>query len=241
MNSEWFSIIWMTAAAGLCIPLGGLIAKIERIQPNWLEKELRHFIVAFGGGILVGAVALVLVPEGVLYMHHSLLAVPVILAGGLIFFGLERFLALRRRQAPQLTGMLLDYFPESLALGGIMAAGSTMAPLLALFIGLQNLPEGFNAYRELKHLAHHSSRRVLLLMVALVPVGPLFALAGYFTLSHHPAVLGGIMLFASGGILYLIFQDIAPQSRMKRHWGPPLGAVFGFTLAMFAQMVMANG
>ncbi len=240
MNPEWLSIIWMTAAAGACIPLGGLIAKIEHIHPDWLEEEFRHFVIAFGGGILLGAVALVLVPEGITYMHHSLLAMPIFLAGGLIFFILERFLTLRRREAPQLTGMLLDYLPESLALGGIMAAGSAMAPLLALFIGLQNLPEGFNAYLELKHLAHHSSRRVLLFMIALVPVGPLFALTGYFMLADHPAVLGGTMLFASGGILYLIFQDIAPQSRMKRHWGPPLGAVLGFALTIFAQMLMTN-
>ena len=82
--------------AGLCIPLGGLIANIESIHPDWLEKELRHFIIAFGGGILIGAVSLVLVPEGARYMHHSMLAMPVLLTGGLVFFGLERFLALRR-------------------------------------------------------------------------------------------------------------------------------------------------
>jgi ZIP family zinc transporter len=239
--NEWVSIIWMTAAAGACIPLGGLIANIERIHPDWLEQEFRHFVIAFGGGILVGAVALVLVPEGVRNMNHSLLAIVILLAGGLTFFALERLLALRRREAPQLIGMLLDYLPESLALGGIMATGSSMAPLLALFIGLQNLPEGFNAYRELRHLTHHSSRRVLTVMMALVPIGPVFALIGYVALSRHPVVLGGVMLFASGGILYLIFQDIAPQSRMKLHWGPPLGAVFGFALAILAQILVIGG
>ena len=56
-------LLW-TALAGACIPIGALLARIERICPQWLEEELRHFIVAFGGGILVGAVALVLVPGG---------------------------------------------------------------------------------------------------------------------------------------------------------------------------------
>jgi len=59
-------------------------------------------------------------------------------------------------------------------------------------------------------------------------------LLGYFFLSERPVVLGVIMLVASGGILYLIFQDIAPQSRLEHHWAPPLGAVVGFCLALFS-------
>ena len=45
------------------------------------------------------------------------------------------------------------------------------------------------------------------------------------------------MLFAAGGILYLTFQDIAPQSRLERRWRPPLGAVLGFALSVLAEMV----
>jgi len=48
------------------------------------------------------------------------------------------------------------------------------------------------------------------------------------------------MLFATGGILYLIFQDIAPQSRLKHHWGPPLGAVLGFCLALLGDILINN-
>ncbi len=37
-------------------------------------------------------------------------------------------------------GMILDYLPEAIALGGMVAVNSPIAPLLALLIGLQNLP-----------------------------------------------------------------------------------------------------
>lgn len=47
-------LVYTTGAAAR-IPAGALIAKIERIGPEWLEREFRHFIVAFGGGVLVGA------------------------------------------------------------------------------------------------------------------------------------------------------------------------------------------
>ena len=43
---------------------------------------------------------------------------------------------------------------------------------------------------------------------------------GWFWLAGHDAVLWAVMLFAAGGILYLTFQDIAPQSRL----GTALGA-----------------
>jgi zinc transporter, ZIP family len=230
--SELGSIILFTLVAGACIPVGGLVASLERIRPRWLESELRHSIIAFGGGILVAAVALVLVPEGTRYLDQPVVSATTVILGGVCFFMVESASGSKRREKPQLLAMLLDFLPESLALGGIFAAGSEAAPLLALFIGLQNLPEGFNAYRELLSGDQATPRKTLLMMTALVPLGPIFALIGYSFLSDHTPILGAIMLFASGGILYLIFQDIAPQSRMQRHWAPPLGAVLGFCIGM---------
>lgn len=235
---EIATILFYTIAAGACIPLGGFIASFERIRARWLEQELRHFLIALGGGILVGAVAVVLVPEGVASMHGSRWAIPILLAGGIAFFLIERALGLRRREAPQVMGMLLDYIPEAVALGGLVALGSGMTALLALLIGLQNLPEGFNAFRELNALGVRSARRTLAIMASLVIIGPTAGLAGYVLLDEYPAVLGAIMLFSSGGILYLIFQDIAPQSRLRRHWAPPLGAVVGFSVALFGEMLV---
>lgn len=48
------------------------------------------------------------------------------------------------------------------------------------------------------------------------------------------------MLFAAGGILYLIFQDIAPQAKLAKHWAPPLGAIIGFLVGVVAQMTIQS-
>lgn len=237
-DSAVLQIVLLTVAAGACIPLGGFIASFERIHSQWLEKELRHFIIALGGGILLGAVTLVLVPEGIGHLQHSTWSMLFILAGGLIFFYIERLLGAHQKESPQLMGMMLDYVPEAIALGGMMALNPASGPLLALLIGLQNLPEGFNAYRELKY--HNRHGRVLKKMTLLMGLGPLAGLTGFFFLSGQPAILGAIMLIASGGILYLIFQDIAPQSRLARHWAPPLGAVLGFCLASFSHLLLGQ-
>lgn len=237
--SELGPILLYTALAGACIPLGGFLAKIERIRPDWVENEFRHFVIAFGGGVLLAAVALVLIPEGVERINDGALLVSVcLISGGVCFFLIERLLGHKRAEAPQLSAMLLDYLPESMALGGIFAAGATTGPLLAILIGLQNIPEGFNAYRELKALENFRHIRTLGVMLLLMLLGPFFAVLGWFYLANYPVLLGAIMLFASGGILYLIFQDIAPQSRLNRHWAPPLGAVLGFGLALMGQLII---
>lgn len=232
---------WMllsTTAAGGCIVLGGLAAVNLRRRPNWLENELRHGIIAFGGGVLLAAVALVLLPQGLAAVTHPLAVATCFVGGGVTVYAVERRLGLRRRESPQFAAMLLDYVPESLALGGMFAAGVAQAPLLALLIGLQNLPEGFNAYRERIAVRGTRPATVLRQMALLTLVGPLLAALSWWWLADQPAVLGGIMLAAAGGILYLIFQDIAPMSRLQRHRAPPLGAVLGFCLALVGQRLV---
>lgn len=268
------TIIGLTLIGGVCIPLGGLLASVEHIHQAWLETELRHFVIALGGGILLGAVAEVLIPEGVASLPNAFWSLPLICVGGLAIFALELHLGLRHRRSlhrippnldsrivrqiwmmsrqdsPQMLGMLLDYIPEAIALGGLVALGSPNALLLAVLIGLQNIPEGFNTYRELmlhtdeRHNGQsqkNKSRRILLSMVRLAFLGPISGLGGFFLLSGHQGILGMIMLISSGGILYLIFQDIAPQSHLEKHWAPPLGAVFGFAIAMLGELLLGGG
>ena len=68
-------------------------------------------------------------------------------------------------------------------------------------------------------------------------LGPISGVLGYLWLSESPDIISVIMLFASGGILYSIFQDLAPQVKLDKHWFPPMGAVLGFVLGMYGFMV----
>jgi len=227
------------AIAGAAIPLGGLCAKWERIGPRWLEAEFRHSVIAFGGGVLLAAVALVLVPEGVktLPVHWTAVAFG---GGGLLFFIVERAIERSGTRAGQVLAMLLDFVPEALAMGAAFATGEPAGVLLALLIAAQNLPEGFNAYRELTAGPHWRRGGALLGWFCLLALlGPLAAWAGNVILADAPSTVGAIMLIASGGILYLTFQDIAPQSRLERHWAPPLGAVAGFLFGLVGQMLLS--
>jgi ZIP family zinc transporter len=233
--SEVYSVVCWTLLAGLAMPAGAAIACLEKIRPLWLEQELRHFVTAFGGGALLSAVALVLVPEGIAHLEIPAVAA-CFTGGGLAFLALDVHLASRHQPAAQVAAMLADFIPETIAMGAAFGAGNPIAPLLAVIIAVQNLPEGFNAFRELRSSGKHPPFRIIRAFLLLALLGPALGLSGHFLLSNHPSAISGLMLFSAGGILYLVFQDIAPQAKLERHWAPPLGAVLGFLVGLAAQM-----
>ena len=236
---QWLLIIVLTLGAGAAIPIGALLARIESLAPQWLDNELRHFVIAFGGGALLAAVALILVPDGI--KHLPVWSATLAFAGGgLAFMSVDVYLAKRGTSASQLVAMLADFLPEAIALGAICATGgSNSAYLLAGLIAMQNVPEGFNAYRE--SVGTIPASRLLTAFCLLTLLGPVAGMTGFFLLAAYPVALAVLMLVAAGGILYLIFQDIAPQASLQQHWSPPMGAVAGFLLGTIGHMLLMPG
>jgi len=232
-----FDAILMTALAGAAIPLGAWLAGAQSLLPGPLRDEANHWILAFGAGALLSAVALVLVPQGLVLVAGPVALAPF-LAGALAALLVDRLLARRSGANAQLLAMLLDFVPEAIALGALIATEPRLAILLATIIGAQNLPEGFNAEREMA-ANPHAPRRAhrLAYFTALVLAGPASALLGITLLADAAFALGALMLFAAGGILYLMFQDIAPQVPLRRTWSPPLGAVFGFGFGLLGHLL----
>lgn len=229
-------VIATTLFAGLAMALGAVIAYFEKIGEPWLEEELRHGVMAFGGGALLAAVALVLVPEGIENLK-PLPACIFFIVGGLCFMLLDIWLKKMNTPASQLAAMLSDFIPESIALGAAFATGNSSTYLLAALIALQNVPEGFSAYRELNSTSVYKPKKIIIIFALLAILGPISGVSGYLWLAEYPTAISAIMLFASGGILYAIFQDLAPQVKLEKHWAPPIGAVLGFVLGMFGLMI----
>jgi ZIP family zinc transporter len=234
---EWLKVTLLTLMAGLAMPAGAILAWFERIRPRWLENELRHGVIAFGGGALLAAVALVLVPEGMKDLP-TYGVISWFFIGAIAFMTLDIVLARRGTHASQFVAMVSDFLPEALALGATFVGRPAEGLLLALIIALQNMPEGFNAYRELRCSTQYSSRRIIGFMALMALMGPICGLIGLHFLADDPQTVAAIMLFAAGGILYLIFQDIAPQARLRNHWAPPLGAVGGFLLGILGKIAL---
>lgn len=235
--AEYAQVILLSLLAGAAMPIGALLARADLMHPAILTVKSRHFIIAFGGGALISAVALVLVPEGTSKLSPVVSAL-CFSAGGISFYFIEKVVSSLKSSAGQLMAMLSDFIPEAVALGTAFAVGNKSGLLLALLMVLQNLPEGFNAYEELVRSTKLSKNKILLSFGCLAFVGPIFALTGYYVLAHSEVVVAGLMLFASSGILYLIFQDVAPESKVRQSCAPALGAVAGFMLGLLGNMLI---
>lgn len=229
-------IILCSFLSGVTVFLGGLLRKLENFPESKEKEEFLHATVAFGGGILVSAVALVLVPKGIKAL--SLFPIVIIfIAGAYSFYLLDTYIGRKGGTEAQLMAMFMDFIPEAIALGAVFAHDKRLGLLLAIFIGLQNLPESFNSFSDLVKTGV-SERKTLLLFIPLSFVGVVGAVLGYLFLTNYPKIIAGLMLFASSGILYLTFQDIAPLSKMTKNWHPALGASLGFLVGIIGQKVI---
>lgn len=234
--SSLFTILFISWLAGIAAFIGGTIAKLENIPETLAKQQTIHGIIAFGGGILLAAVAFALLPEGMVKLSPPLLAL-TFCAGGISFCLLDAYLSKTGGTKAQLLAMLMDFIPEALSLGAVFGNNPRLGMLLAAFIGIQNLPEGFNAFREMQ-AAGNKARSTLAFLFAVSFLGPIAAALGYFFLQDQSELTASIMAFAGGGILYLIFQDIAPQSTLQKHWSPPLGAVLGFLVGIMGNVLI---
>lgn len=226
----------LALAAGLSIPLGAMVSTHARLGSICRRHELDSFVSYFGGGALMAAVALVLVPYG---MERASVwaSAAAFLTGGLVFWQIDRWTRRAGGAASNFTGMLLDFIPEAIALGAAAVAGVGSPMLLALLIALQNMPEGFASQHEMQEGGVPARRAWM--MLGLAPLaGPIAAWGGYSLLAEAEEPLAWLMLWCSGGILYLIFQDIAPQARLRHHDFPAIGAVSGFLLGMVGVILL---
>ena len=145
------NLLFISFLSGFTIFLGGLSSHYFSIyvKSGLIKSEIIHSSIAFGGGILMAAVALVLVPEGM----QALSLLPMIicfLAGDIAFFFIDRYIERKGGTMAQLLGMLSDFVPESIAMGAVFSTNRSLGILLAIIIGIQNFPEAFNVFFRFK-------------------------------------------------------------------------------------------
>lgn len=227
-----FLLSWI---AGLAMPFGAFLASFESLFPKYIDDEIKHFIAALGGGALLSAIALVFIPEAIKVLNIFYTSI-YFLFGGVLFAFLNNLLNKSQTKIANFMAMLSDFIPETLALGTLMATRSPSAFLITFLMAMQNIPEAFTTYREMK--TQKPGGKNIILFLFLIPfIGPIMGFIGFYFLSGYPNIIASIELVASGGILYLVFQDIAPQVKLEKNWFPPLGAILGFLMGVVGHML----
>jgi ZIP family zinc transporter len=167
-------VIGITLIAGGTSFIGAIIGKYVHFSTSVIL-----FLTAFGAGILISAAIFGMVIQA----EKSIGVIQTFLffIFGSIIFTIADVIATRKGGgADILIGIGLDTLPESLAIGASIAAGPALA--IALLIGIQNIPEGIAAYKEMRtgKTAFKYSRRALYAIgvTSIIPV--ILGLRGLF-------------------------------------------------------------
>ncbi len=221
--------------AGVTVFIGGILAYLfkQHMKEGLVKDEIAHAFMSFGSGVMLSALALVLVPKGIDKINLILILI-TFMAGSVLFMYIDRYLAKKGGKTATVLAMMMDFVPESIALGAVFAVDPSTATLLAIFIGLQNLPEAFNAFRDLA-VSGLKVKKILIIFFFLSFAGIFGALFGHFVLSNHQDINQYLMIFASGGILYLLIQDIIPESKMENNYLISIAASLGFLVGVIGE------
>lgn len=219
----------LSLIAGLAITTGAWLASKGLYKSFWSMSELRHLIIAVGGGALISAIAFILIPDGA-EKQSNISTLLTFFLGGVFFMVLDILLAKFGGKLAQFLAMMLDFVPEAIVLGAVITQSFEQAVFITIVIATQNLPEGYAAYTDMVNKKNRGYLMKNYLIIGLT--GPIYILLGAKLFVDHPMYLGMLMTFCAGGILYLVFEDIAPQVVMRNHWLPPLGTIIGFMVGL---------
>ena len=139
--------------------------------------------------------------------------------------------AAEQRAVLLLAAMTIHNLPEGMAVGVAFAAGGPEVGIpLALAIGIQNVPEGFAAAAPL--IPAGTSARVAAGVAALTgAVEPPAALAAYAAVELAGAALSPALGFAAGAMLYVVVDELIPESHAGGHArSATIALLAGFTL-----------
>ena len=220
--------------------LAGAVVAVT-LRPS---SRVNAFVMAFGAGVLISAIAFDLTQEAIEIGGGDAAALGLA-AGALVFFSGDRAIsahggANRKRSGGQQAegdplgitlGALLDGIPESAAIGLTLLSGGGVSVSFVVAVFLSNLPESISATTGLER-AGHSRRWILGLWLSVCAVAAISAALGYALLGDASEnAVAFIKAFAGGAILCMLADTMMPEA--FEEGGGPVGlvTVLGFALA----------
>lgn len=243
---------WFLTAAG-----AGLVFLFKTLHRGVLDAML-----GFTGGVMVAASFWSLLNPAIEMsekMFPSMSWMPAAVgfaAGALFIFGLDKMMphlhinfaenesegikTQWHKTTLLVLAITLHNIPEGLAVGVLFgAAGMGMedasiagAVVLAIGIGIQNFPEGFAVAMPLRR--HGVSRRKSFWYGQLSAiVEPIFGVLGAVAVMHMQPVLPFALAFAAGAMIYVVVEEVIPETQRDRYTDlAVLGFIGGFLVMM---------
>ncbi|MQA85577.1 MAG: ZIP family zinc transporter [Streptosporangiales bacterium] len=213
------AFLWGLAAASSLV-VGAVVGLTIRTS-----ELVRGFIMAFGSGVLISALAYELTEES-FRLGGALATCAGLAAGALSFFVGDLLIAGRGgrvrkrsngRQAEEsprsiALGAGLDGIPESVVIGLSVLEGAGLGVAVVAAVFLSNLPEALSATVGFRKCGY-SARTILGLWAAVAVASGLASLAGFTLLdgaSDFPASF--ILAYAAGAVLTMLADTMMPEA-----------------------------
>lgn len=246
-----------STVAGLATGVGALpILVFPKITPN-----IQGVMLGFGAGVMLAATSFSLIIPGIdaaiadtgSGLYAALVVTLGILLGGAFlwlshqYFPHEHFFKGRegadfvnlRRVWLFVIAIAIHNFPEGLAVGvGFGGGNVSNGVALALGIALQNIPEGLIVAISLLS-ENYSKRDAILIGLFTGLVEPIGGVIGAAAVSISRPILPAAMGFAAGAMLFVISDEIIPESnRLGYEKAATIGLMVGFVLMMFLDVTL---
>ena len=222
--------------------LGALVAFAVPIP-----RKVLGFILAFGAGVLISAVAYELVEEAVTTAADSYAVAIGFPLGAIVFFLGDVAIDLRLKGSSDaggglgiVLGAVLDGIPESVVIGASLLTRETASVAVIVAVFLSNIPESISASSEL--LRDGWSRwRVLVLWLIVVATSTLAAGLGYVALEGASGSwISAIQAFAAGAILTMLADEMIPEAYEYTEHNKTVGLALAFGFALSAALSFAD-
>ena len=206
-----------------------------------ITKHVLGFVLAFGAGVLVSAVAYELVEEAAGFGAPAGVVAGSFAVGALVFAVGDIFIEKRMKGGGSqpgglgiVLGAVLDGIPESVVIGASLIHEDSASIAVVVAVFLSNVPEAVSASSDLLRDGW-SRARVFLLWVVVVAASTLAAGIGYAALKDaSPAWISAIQAFSAGAILTMLADEMIPEAFEYTDHNKTVGIALAFGFALSA-------
>lgn len=248
MMPLWLQAWFWGLVGGSALLLGAALGYFGR-----LGQRIIAAIMAFGGGVLISALAFELMDKA--HEQGGFDATAIGFVSGAVIFSaanvaLVRYGAKHRKRSGHhevhrqpteaenagsglaiAIGALLDGIPESIAIGVGLLLGEQVGTAMVAAVFLSNVPEALSSSAGMKR-AGRSPAYIFGVWGSIALLGSLASLAGYLLFGHFSLdVRAATIALAAGAILAMLVDTMIPEAFAQAHELAGLITVLGFLAA----------
>jgi ZIP family zinc transporter len=244
----------------LAIPLA-FGATLAILGGGWLALRLSHSlptVIALSGGIVVAVAILEVLPEAIESIGEAHDAVPLVAAGFLGFFLLERVVVLHHRDEPEearshepvgtagALALSLHTFTDGVGIGLAFGLDPTTGMLVFLAVVTHGFADGLNTVSFV--LSQSGDRRRAIRWVRLDAIAPVLGAVVGSLISVSDQTLGYFLAVYAGFFIYMGATDLLPEAHGHGHghgeergtWSRVALTVAGFAAIYAVTLITAH-